>query len=100
AGPGRGRGRRAARDRLVERALLDVGQQQVRPVPRGRVVRVIERGRGPAGGGRILDTLLDAPRRQAAVRVVIVVHGQAELLEVVVAAHPPGRLAHLLHGRE
>jgi len=38
--------------------------------------------------------------REDTVRVVVAVAGQAELLEVVLALHAGGRLAHLLDGRQ
>lgn len=40
------------------------------------------------------------PHRERAVDVMIVVQGQADLLEVVDALHPTGRLAHGLDGRQ
>src|SRR5262249_11703848 len=42
----------------------------------------------------------DVPRREAALRVVVVVQSQADLLQVVLALGPVGRLTHLLDGRQ
>ena len=66
-----------------ERLLLDVRQNSrdpgVLPHAAGRVGNLVVRG------------------REHAERVVMVVQGQAELLEVVGALHPAGRLARRLH---
>ncbi len=43
---------------------------------------------------------IGAERRKRAARVVDIVDGQAELLQVVFAFDPRGSLAHLLHGRQ
>jgi hypothetical protein len=40
----------------------------------------------------------DVPRRQRLVHVVVVVQGQADLLEIVRAARPPGGFPRLLNG--
>ena len=61
--------------------MLDV-RQQVEKV-----------GAKRAGGGRIIAD----GGRQVLMRVVVVVSGQAELLEVVRALHAAGGLADLLH---
>src|SRR5262249_1583504 len=75
AGAGGRRRRRTERDRVVERFLLQIGQQQIRPVPRRRIVLLIDDGGGAARRGRILDRLLPAARRQGLVGVVIIVQG-------------------------
>ena len=51
-----------------------------------------------AGYRRFLNGL--AYPLQVLVRVVVVVSGQADLLEVVGALHAAGRFAHLLHRRQ
>src|SRR5262249_968867 len=70
---------------LVEVVLLDVRQNGDEPAG---VVNVTRRG---------------SPRLVAhgetAVLVVVIHHGQANLLEIVLALRPAGGLAHLLHGR-
>src|SRR5262249_38771335 len=42
----------------------------------------------------------DGARREAAERFMVVVQGQADLLEVIAAAHAVGGLPDLLHGRQ
>jgi hypothetical protein len=49
---------------------------------------------------RIARAARDADRRQRFAHVVIVLHGQADLLEVVGALGTPGRFAGGLHGRQ
>src|SRR5262249_55085755 len=87
-----------------------------------RAPGAVPRGRIPAGPGRLLGLLVEvvlldvrqdeagpadavaedflAAGRQRLIRVVVVVHGQAELLEVVLALDAGGGLAHLLHRRQ
>ena len=72
----RRRGRDGEVDRLVQVVLLDVRQQ-------------VRLGREPVG--------VDASR-ELAVGVVVVVQGQPDLLQVVLALHPGGGLADLLDG--
>ena len=52
----------------------------------------------PAGGGQL--GLREPPQRENGVRRGVVVHGQAQLLEVVDAPGSPGRLTGRLHGRQ
>jgi hypothetical protein len=67
-------------------SLLDVGQDQSRPV----VVL-------PVANGRVgLGQVEQRPAGQEAVRVVVVVAGQPDLLEVVGALHAVGGVADLL----
>src|SRR5262249_19447065 len=51
-----------------------------------------------AGPADLVAELFLPTGRQRFLRVVVVVHGQADLLEVVGAAHAGGGLAHLLDG--
>src|SRR5262245_56453777 len=67
-------------DLVVQVALLDVGQDEDVPA---EPVRVAAR---------------HAARRELVHAVVVVVEGEAELLEVVAALHASGGLAHLLDG--
>ena len=74
----------------MEVVLLDVGQDVVEEAPPGGEVRLPEcSGRG--GAGR-------EARREVAVGGVVVVEAEADLLEVVQALRPGGRLADLLDG--
>ena len=68
--------------------LLDVGEDERRPPV------------GEAEAGRAVRPVIDESRWERAVRVVVVVQGQAELLEVVGAVHAAGGLADLLHRRQ
>src|SRR5207249_2276497 len=52
------------------------------------------------GPGTPATTVRPNPRGEHVVAVVVIVHGQTELLEVVLAAHAVGRLAHALHRRQ
>src|SRR5262249_3680778 len=70
---------------LVQIVLLDIGQDIDRPVR--------------STGGGAAPTIGDAAGRELAVGIVVVVQGEADLLEVIGAAHPAGRLADLLHRR-
>src|SRR5204863_166739 len=70
-----------AQGAAIQAVLLDV-RQQVEKV-----------GTKYAGGGRIVAD----GGRQVLVRVVVVVSGQTELLEVVGALHAAGGFAHLLY---
>src|SRR5262249_49584898 len=72
---------------LPDRALLDVGQQE------GEQADVLEGGAGGPGRVRVGAQI---PRRQLLEVVVVVVGGQADLLEVVLALHPRRRVADLL----
>src|SRR5262249_37832152 len=79
-------------DLLVQVVLFDVGQQVGRPAPARPDVVV-----GGAVGVRVA---IDVAGREAVVGVVVVVQGQADLLEVVRTLHACGGLADLLHGRQ
>src|SRR5690606_17306471 len=46
----------------------------------------------------VTDHLFDGRGGKGPVGVVVVVQGQANLLKIVAALHPPGGLAGLLHG--
>ena len=77
---------------LVDRLLLDVGQQVVTPAP----LVLAAGGAVDARGGHPGPA---APAgRQVAAGVVVGVAGQGDLLEVVLALGPGGGLADLLHG--
>ena len=69
---------------VEERLLLDAGEDH----------------RPPAEASADIARRERVAHRQAVVRVVITVEGDADLLQVVRAAHPPGRLAGRLHGRQ
>src|SRR5262249_26572739 len=69
----------------VEIILLQKRQQMGGPAPAGPQPLSVERGR-----------LRDKPRREALVGAVVVVHRQADLLEVIGAFQPSRRLADLL----
>ena len=55
----------------------------------------VDRGHGDLG-----HVVVPLAERQAPERIDVVVQGQPELLEVVVALHPPRRLPRRLHGRQ
>ena len=59
----------------------------------GALLLVAVRVGRPRVGGEV-----EAPGREPAVGAVVVVEGQADLLQVVLAAQPGGGLADLLHG--
>ena len=62
--------------------------------------QVLPRVGGAAGARRRNVVAADRAERKDVVRVVIVVQGEAELLEVVLAGAAPRGLAGLLHGRQ
>ena len=70
-------------------ALLDVVERECPPAMDGTAG--VARSRGARRVGR---------SREEAVRIVIVLHGQPELLQVVGALHAVGGFANLLHGRQ
>lgn len=70
---------------VVQGSLLDERQDEGLPAPAGI---------GLAGGGR------EPPKRQRAVGVVMVVHCDADLAQVVRTLRPPSGFAGRLHGRQ
>src|SRR5262249_33854757 len=76
---------------VVDGGLLQV-RRQVRQHAPGEEVRRRRR----VGGVEVRHRA----RRQDAVDALVVVQGEAELLQVIGAAHACGGLAHLLHGGE
>ena len=84
--------RRHAEDHLlVEGRLLQVGEDQRRP-------GVHEAAAALAADQQVAVVYLQ--RRQAAHRRMVIVHRQADLLEIVGALHPPRRLPGRLHRRQ
>src|SRR5262249_6107421 len=76
--------------------LFDIRQEQPRPGAPAAATRC-DPG---AGGGPDLRAALSFPPGQLGVGVVVIVHGQADLFEVVGAVHAGGRLADLLRRRQ
>src|SRR6185369_8472932 len=102
------RNRVAARIELIEqRLLIKLRQDRDRPrrrpeVRTGYVAKA--KARRPRGSVRQQThgprRAADSRERQMVVRVVIVVQSETEVMQVVFALRPPGRLAGLLHCRE
>src|SRR5262249_13972467 len=79
----------AAIDLVVDVALFEIGQKQGRPAPSRPDVVI-----GGAVGVRVA---IDVAGRKAIIAVVVVVQGQADLLEVVGTPHARSGLSYLLH---
>src|SRR5207249_860529 len=78
---------------LVEVVLFDERQEFDSPV-----AEVIGIARCAVGGAEAVNGPALVARQKRAVHIVVGVHGQANLLEIVRAAHTVGGLAHLLNG--
>ena len=95
----RGRPRAAVRPVVVHLRA----QRPAQLVPQGRLVQVRGHDRRPPQPPAVVDAAgrrSRAGRRKRLMRAVVVVHGQPELLEVVLALGLPGRLSGLLDGRQ
>jgi hypothetical protein len=75
---------------IVDGVLIKVGQQRDKPV--GSLVRV----RNPRG----ISWSIDEEGRKRAVRAVVIVHRQTNLLQLALATGTPGCFAGLLHSRQ
>ena len=82
---------------VVQRHLVDLAQQRGRPVQRPGVE---VQPWGPVGVAPDVEAPVVHQGREGAQLGHVVVHGQAQLLEIVLALGPPGRLAGRLHGRQ
>src|SRR5262249_42642937 len=92
--------RQAEVERVAQGALLQVGEQLREQAPArpevGGEGGAVARRQGPGGIGEDRDH----PPREAADGALVIVEGQADLLEVVDAGGAPGRLAGGLDGRQ
>lgn len=84
-------------DLVIQRSLVDVGQQEQR---KRDIAALIDAIGGIGQIARCLRARIDDAGREDVVGVVVVVQRQAQLLHVVAALGAPGRLARLLNRRE